>query len=80
MKLNGHYRDYELDIIDKIGKYFSKVNKIDLSRYNGSKYAIKTRDCLFMYKMTIGLVLANTPSQSETFILSKIKILPGYWI
>ena len=28
-----------------------------------------------MYKMTIGIVLANTPSQSETFILSKIKIL-----
>ena len=27
LKLNGHFRDYGLDIIDKMGNHFSKVKK-----------------------------------------------------
>ena len=46
--LNGHYRDYGLDVVDKMGNYFSKVKKIDLSRYNGSKYAIKKLEIAFL--------------------------------
>ena len=48
LKLNGHFRDYGLDIIDKMGNYFSKVKKIDLSKYNGSKYAIKKLEIAFL--------------------------------
>jgi len=52
LKFNGHYRDYGLDVINKLMKYFKKVEAVDLSKYNpiepNSSYGIRKYDMAFI--------------------------------
>ena len=48
LRYNGHYRDYGLDILQKMENYFSKVKKINLFQFDGSKYGIKKSEIAFL--------------------------------
>ena len=45
---NGHYRDYGLEILDRMHSSFSKVKKVNLFNYEGQKYAIKPLETAFI--------------------------------
>ncbi len=45
---NGHYRDYGLDIIDKLNNIFSRVLIRNLFCYNDNKHAIKSDERAFL--------------------------------
>ena len=47
---NGHYRDYGIDVIEKLEKHFSSVKKINLFKFDGKKYAIKKLETAFVCK------------------------------
>ncbi len=48
LDLNGHYRDYGLDIIDLMKTIFSKVHVCNLFQFNGKKHAIKENEKAFI--------------------------------
>ena len=48
LNYNGHYRDYGLDILDRMRSSFSKVKKVNLFNYEGQKYAIKPLETAFI--------------------------------
>ena len=48
LNYNGHYRDYGLDILDRMHSSFSKVKKVNLFNYEGLKYAIKPLETAFI--------------------------------
>lgn len=51
LDLNGHYRDYGLDVVDKLKKYFGHVDTINLQDFAGLKiYAIKDHEIAFICK------------------------------
>ena len=45
---NGHYRDYGMDVIEKLQNHFILVEKIDLFKFNGEKHAIKKLETAFI--------------------------------
>lgn len=48
---NGHYRDYGLDVIEKMKNYFASVEAVDLSTFdgvNGYANAIRKNDLVFI--------------------------------
>jgi SAM-dependent methyltransferase len=49
LRFNGHYRDYGLDVLDKMRSIFGEVEAIDLSRYNiPNHHAIRKNDMAFV--------------------------------
>ncbi|WKZ61652.1 MAG: class I SAM-dependent methyltransferase [Cyclobacteriaceae bacterium] len=50
LRFNGHYRDYGMDVVDKMNKYFSEVIYIDLSTFNSKalNYGIKANELAFV--------------------------------
>jgi SAM-dependent methyltransferase len=50
LQFNGHYRDYGMDVVDKMKMYFQAVTWIDLSGYNTAQihYGIKARELAFV--------------------------------
>mgnify|MGYP001281834217 CR=1 FL=1 len=48
LDLNGHYRDYGLDIIDLMRTIFSKVQVCNLFQFDGNKHAIKKDEKAFI--------------------------------
>lgn len=56
LSLNGHFRDYGWDVLDKLCLYFSEVNPVDLSSIaTTEKVAIKVKDYAFVCKKRIEL-------------------------
>jgi len=47
---NGHYRDYGMDVIEKLQNHFILVKKINLFKFNGEKHAIKKLETAFICK------------------------------
>lgn len=48
---NGHYRDYGLDVIDKMKKFFNSVKAVDLGELDlaiGQSQAIRKNDVVFL--------------------------------
>ena len=53
LNYNGHYRDYGLDVLDKMKKHFTTVEAVDLSSYNvlsANGYSIRKKDMVFLCK------------------------------
>ena len=48
LDLNGHYRDYGLDVIDLMKTVFSKVEVCNLFQFDGIKHAIKKDEIAFI--------------------------------
>lgn len=50
LRFNGHYRDYGMDVVDKMKKYFHSVTCKDLSAFNSKtqNYGIKANELAFI--------------------------------
>ena len=47
---NGHYRDYGIDVLEKLQNHFNLVKKINLFKFHGEKHAIKKLETAFVCK------------------------------
>lgn len=54
LTLNGHYRDYGLDLLDKLRIHFGEVQTVDLSRHATAKaLAIRKHELAFICKKRV---------------------------
>ena len=47
---NGHFRDYGIDVLEKLQNHFNLVKKINLFKFHGEKHAIKKLETAFVCK------------------------------
>ena len=50
--LNGHYRHYGMDVIDKMGRYFDDVEAVDMSVLARPEWRVRRRDYVFICRKT----------------------------
>lgn len=52
LRFNGHYRDYGLDVLDKMKKYFAEIECVDMNTFNlgndNVRYGIRPFDTAFI--------------------------------